>query len=465
MVKFSDLQRELRPTLTLAFPIIVGQVSQTMMGVTDSAMIGQIGKVPLAASAFANSIFNLVFIVGLGLMLAVSVLTARAHGAKQSRECAEYLRHGLAMALGIGLAAVVLLAGLTTQLHRFGQPPEVLAVVNPFFMIIGVSLLPVFLFQVLKQFSEAVGHPWAPMGILLACVGLNALLNWLLIYGHWGLPALGLAGSGLATLIARIVSVVVLGWWLSRRPEVRAEWPSSARAVVGRAVGTFNPAWFSPFSKARFRAMFGVGVPAAGQWLFEGGAFSAAAIMMGWLGTVALAAHQIALTCASTVFMFPLGLSIATSIRIGRALGEGRREAMRAIGFGSLASGFVMMAGFALLFALGGKYIAAGFTPDREVAELSVRLLLVAAIFQLFDGSQVIGAGALRGMADVKVPTVITFIAYVILALPGGYLLAFKLDGGSIGVWAGLAAGLGFAAVLLGWRFHRLTSGYLSSNR
>lgn len=452
---------EVRQTLALAVPIVVGQVSQILMGITDSMMIGRLGKVPLAAAAFGSGLFNLVFVTGVGLLLAVSVLVARAHGAGRPRDCADYLRHGLVLALGLGVVSLVLVGVLATQLDRFGQPAEVLAVVNPFFVIIGVSLVPAFLFQVFKQFSEAVGHPWAPMAILLGCVGLNALLNWLLIYGHWGLPALGLTGAACATLTARTVSVLLLWWWLGRRPEVRREWPASAEpAAVESAVAgaTANPTWLAPFSITRFREMLAVGVPAAGQWLFEAGAFSSAAIMMGWLGTVSLAAHQVALSCASSTFMFPLGLSIATSMRVSRAVGAGRPEAVRVIGFGSMGAGLVMMVAFAALFALGGHWLARGFTPDMAVVDLTARLLVVAAFFQLFDGVQVIGAGALRGLTDVKIPTLVTLVAYWGIALPGGYLLGVRGPLGPPGVWAGLALGLAFAAVLLAWRFHHKTA-------
>ncbi|MBI3887031.1 MAG: MATE family efflux transporter [Opitutae bacterium] len=440
------------------------------MGVTDSVMIGRIGKVPLAASAFASSIFNFVYITGLGLLLAVSINVARAHGARQSRECAEFLRHGMAMGLVLGVGAAALLFGVATQLHRFGQPPEVLGEVNPFFVIIAASLVPVFVFQVLKQYSEALGHPWAPMVILLGAVGLNVFLNWVLIYGRLGAPALGLAGSGWATFIARTVAALGMWWWLSRQAGVKAEWPAYAGAMAGEpgaaappgpsgpeAGPGANPRWLAAFSKDRFAAMLHLGVPAASQWLFEVGAFSAAAIMMGWLGTTALAAHQIALSCASFTFMFPLGLSTATSMRLSKALGEGRRDALRAVGFGSLGAGFVLMAVFAAGFAGFGHHIAAGFTPDPGVVAVAAQLLVVAAFFQLFDGAQVIGAAALRGLHDVKIPTVLTFVAYWLVALPAGYLLAFHTALGPVGIWVGLAAGLGSAALLLGWRFHRLT--------
>lgn len=448
------LLRELRPTLSLAVPIIVGQVSQTLMGITDSVMIGRVGKVPLAASAFATSVFNFVYITGLGLLVAVSIHVARAHGARQSRECSEYLRHGMALGVGLGVIAALGLFGLATQLHHFGQPPEVLGEVNPYFLIISASLVPVLIFQVLKQYSEALGHPWAPMVILLGAVGLNGFLNWVLIYGNLGAPALGLTGAGWATLGSRIVAVAGLWWWLTRRPEVKAEWPGCAAT----ANGALNPGWLEKFSPARFVNMLRLGVPAAGQWLFEVGAFTAAAIMMGWLGTTPLAAHQVAISCASFTFMFPLGLSIATSMRLSKAVGEGRRDALRAIGFGSLAAGFVVMTVFALGFALFGRYVSTGFTPDTDVVNMATGLLVVAAIFQLFDGAQVIGAAALRGLHDVKIPTAITFVAYWLVALPVGYWLAFHTELGPIGVWTGLAAGLSSAAVLLGWRFHRLTS-------
>lgn len=451
--------RELRPTLALAFPIVVGQVGQMLMGITDSVMIGRVGAVPLAASAFANGVCNLVFIVGIGLLLPVAVLSARAHGAREPRDCADYLRHGIALAWVLGALTVVGLFALGSQLHRFGQPAEVVAEVGPYYLLLAASLLPSFLFQAFKQYSEALGHPWAPMTILLGCVGLNVFLNWVLIYGNLGFPALGLAGAGWATLVARILAALILWRWLGRNAAVRAEWPTFALAGESAAAGRGAFAlWFSGLSRRRFREMMHIGVPAAGQWLFEAGAFSAAAFMMGWLGTVPLAAHQIALSCAAFTFMFPLGLSVATSVRVSKALGEGRREALRPIGFGALAAGFVIMGAFGLVFALGGGLIARGFTPETAVVDLAAKLLVVAAVFQVFDGGQVIGAGALRGMSDVKIPTLLTFIAYWIVALPGGYWLSHHTAVGAVGVWVALAAGLGCAALLLGWRFHRLTA-------
>jgi len=441
VVKLSDVLRELRPTLALAFPIIVGQVSQMLIGLTDNAFIGRVGTVPLAAAAFTHGVFGIFYIVGIGVLLGAGVFAARDHGAGDEAGCAAWLRHGRALAFAVGLGSFALMAVISTQLHRFGQPAEVVAIVRPFFLLIGASFVPALVFQVQRQFAESLGRPWVPMGIILADVGLNVFLNWVLVFGHLGAPALGLVGSGWATLLARLTAVAVLARWLRRSPNF----------------ATVRAAPWKGWERARFAGLLRLGVPAGVMLLFEAGAFAAAALMMGWLGTVPLAAHQVALGCASLTFMVPLGLSIAVSLRISRARGEGRRAALRPIGFGALATGLAAMAGFALVFVVAGRFITAGFTPAADVASLAAQLLIVAAVFQLFDGGQVISAGALRGLTDVRVPTVITFVAYWLVSLPLAYGLAFKTSLGPVGIWVGLAAGLSCAALLLGWRFHRLT--------
>ncbi len=442
MTKSADILRELRATLALAFPIVVGQVSQMLIGVTDNAFIGRVGRAELAAAAFTHGVFGLCYVVGIGLVLGAGVFAARDHGAGDEAGCAAWLRHGRALAAAIGVAMFVVMLAASTQLHHFGQPPEVVAIVQPYFLLIGLSFLPALLFQVQRQFCESLNQPWVPMGIMLADVALNALLNWVLVFGHFGFPALGLIGSGVATLAARVVAAIVIFWWLKR----------------ATAFASVHAAPWRGWERGRFVELLKLGVPAGGMLLFEGGAFAMAALMMGWLGTVPLAAHQVALGCAALTFMVPLGISMATSLRISQARGEGRHEVLRAIGFGSLATGLAVMATFALIFALAGPWITAAFTPATDVAGLAARLLIVAAIFQLFDGAQVISAGALRGLTDVRVPTVLTFVAYWVIALPLGYALAFHTTLGPMGIWTGLAVGLACAAVLLAARFQRLTA-------
>ncbi len=434
--------REIRPTLTLALPIVVGQVSQMLMGVLDSVMIGHVGTVPLAASAFAIHVFNIFYVVGIGVMVPVAIFVSRARGATQPREAAEYLRHGIALALAVGALETLLMVALGTQLHRFGQAPEVLALVPPFYLLFAASLTPVLIYLALRQFAESMGHPWAPMFIMLASVALNALLNWIFIYGNLGAPALGLTGAGISTLVARLAGAAGIYFWLRRDAAVRAAWPTR---------------WWGNYSRTRFSEMLHVGLPASGMLLFETTAFAFSGIMIGWLGAVPLAAHQIAITCASLAFMFPLGLSIAASVRLSHAVGAGQRATLRPIGLSAIGLGVVAMAAAAVAFAAGGRVIATWFVVDAAVIALAAQLFLIAAVFQLADGVQVIGAGALRAIGDVKVPTAITFVAYWLLALPLGYFIGARGPLGALGVWIGIASGLGFAAVFLTVRFVRLT--------
>ncbi|MFA6288142.1 MAG: MATE family efflux transporter [Opitutaceae bacterium] len=436
--------KEARATLALALPIVVGQVSQMLMGVTDSVMIGHVGTVPLAASAFAGGVFTLFLLIGLGLLLPVAVLASREHGAGNDGAGAVWLKHGVVLALAAGVAEVVVMLGMSAWFHRLGQPPEVVAAINPFYAIITVSLVPALLFQVFRQFAEALGRPWMPMVIMLGAVVLNVFLNWVLIYGHLGAPALGLVGAGWATLLSRLASLWVVYAWMRRAPEFRGVWPA---------------AWFGGLRRARFAEMLHIGVPAAVMLLFESAAFMAAALLMGRLGAAALAAHQIALSCAAFMFMFPLGLSMAVSMRIGKAVGEGRTAALRSIGFGALAMSCLIMSASAVGFSLSGSWLAHGFVDDPAVIALAAKLLVVAAIFQLFDGAQVVGSGALRGLADVKVPAAITFVSYWLLAIPTAYFLGLHTSLGAVGIWIGLATGLAVAAVLLGIRFVLLTKG------
>lgn len=440
--------KEARLTLVLAAPIIVGQVSQMLMGITDSIMIGRVGKVPLAASAFAGSLWGVAFLLGLGLLIPVAVLVSRAHGAGRDAEAGDWLRHGVLLALAVSGLLCLLMFSLAPHLVSFGQPPEVVAAMRPYYEIIVASLLPTLLFQTFRQFAEALGRPFVPMLMMLAGVALNVLLNWILIYGNLGAPALGLAGAGWATLISRSLGVVIIVLWLSRTPAFRPAWPDR---------------WLGRLLLARYRTMFGLGVPAAATLLFEAGAFSAAAIMMGWLGATALAAHQIAISCAAFAFMFPLGLSMAVSMRVGRAIGAGETPRLRPIVLSAQLMTVLFMSGTALTFALAGQLIATGFVSETEVITLAARLLVIAAIFQLFDGAQVVGIGALRGMHDVKVPTAINFVAYWVLALPAAYFLGVKGPLGPTGIWLGLAAGLLVAAVALLLRFIRRTRSALDS--
>ena len=437
MFSLAAIRRELGPTLELALPITVGQVGQMLIGFTDTAFIARLGAVPLAAAAFTQGVFHAFYVACLGLLLGPGVFASRDHGAGNEAGCASWLRHGRALSLIVGLSGFGILALASTQFQRLGQPPEVMAIVRPFFLLVSASLIPALIFHVQRQFAESVGRAWGPMLIILLDVGLNAFLNWVFVFGHLGFPALGLLGSGYATLLARALAVLVIALWLgfSRHfaPLRGASWPG--------------------WERARFAQLLRLGVPAGVMLLFETGAFGAVALMMGWLGAIPLAAHQLAVSCSSLTFMVPLGLSLAISLRISRAHGEGRTAAARAIGLGALATGLLVMLGLAGLYIFAGRAITTTLTSVLPVSRLATELLLVAAVFQVFDGAQVIGVGALRGLTDVRVPAALTFAAYWLLSLPLGYGLAFHTRLGPRGLWLGLAAGLAAAAISLIWRF------------
>jgi MATE family multidrug resistance protein len=436
--------REARATVLLAIPITIGQLSQMLMGVTDTVMIGRTGTVPLAASSFGGGIFNVLFVVGVGILVPISVFVSRSRGADRHDEAGEYLRHGILVSLVAGVLGCALIAALSAHLSIFGQPPEVTAAVNPFLLLIGVSLIPALGYLALRQFAESMGHPWMPTLVILACVGVNVVLNWVFIYGHWGSPPFGLTGAGIATLLSRILATAVIYFWLRSDPAMGKAWP-------GR--------WLAPASRARLVEMMHVGLPAAGGLLFETGAFCAATVMVGWLGAVPLAAHQIAVSCAATTFMVALGIAIAVGVRTSAAIGAGQRARARDIWVGAAAMGASYAAVLTVVFIVFGHGIAGLFVGDGAVVAVTTRLLVIVGIFQLFDGNQVINSSALRGMTDVKVPAVITFVAYWLIAVPLAYLFGIRWGYGPTGVWWGLAAGLALAALALGGRFLRLTRG------
>ncbi|HEX8465491.1 MAG TPA: MATE family efflux transporter [Abditibacterium sp.] len=427
-----------RATLLLAVPIMAGQVSQMLMGLLDSAMVGRVGVLPLAASAFANNVVSVPFVFGMGLLTCLAVRVSQSHGAGDARESGETLRHGLALAAIAGVLLTLVVWLLSFQLHRFGQPADVTQAARPFLLLMGFSMLPGLLSLGLKQFCEALSNPWPPTLLLLAAVPLNVALNWVLIYGNLGFEPLGLVGAGYATLLSRLAALAAIWFYLRRSREMRPSLPSR---------------WGAKLDGARLISLLRIGIPASLQILLEVGAFAAGAIIVGWLGKEALAAHQIALSCAATTFMLPLGLAMATTIRIGQALGSGEGAQVRSIGFSSLWLSLVFSLATALVFWVFGRPIAGSFVEDPKVALIATQLLAVAAVFQIVDGLQVVSSGALRGLSDATVPMIVAFVAYWIVGLPLGYVAAFRLGWGAVGIWAGLALALGLVGSLLVWRF------------
>jgi len=412
----------------------------------DAAMVGRVGVVSLAAIAFGGNVVGTFLIVGFGLAHAVPVLVARAYGAGALGaldRCAEVLKHGVVMVAIYSIGVGALFMWGLELLSFFGQPVAVVNACKGYVIFLAWSILPTLIYQCFRGYSEALNRPWPPFVVLAIAFFLNILLNWIFIFGNLGAPAMGAAGAGLATLLARIFMMAGLIGLILK----------SSTYNVGAAVFRFVTC-----TRNLFRQCLGLGVPSAFQILFEVGMFNVAGIMMGWLGANALAAHQIAMNTAAMSFMVPLGMSFAVSIRIGHAAGRDDWAAIRRSGFSAFMFSVCFMSLCALVF-LAVRHRIPWYFLDRnaveapEVVALTASFLVVAALFQVFDGLQVVCMGALRGMADVKIPTVVVFFCYWCIALPTCFYLAFVREIGGIGIWFGLLTGLTVAAFSLLSRF------------
>jgi len=426
--------RELRLTTVLALPMIAGHLVHMLMGWVDILMIGRVGVVPLAACGFANAVMGIPFLAGIGLLTAIGVRASIAHGAGDEEGRKRSFFAGIIFSTIVGVVVAIVLCVLVFFLHIFRQPEEVIAEVKPYFIICSISMIPAMISVGGKSFSEALARPWVPFLILIGTIALNALLNWVFIFGNWGAPAMGLTGAGWATLIARVVSLAAL--WVALGVMFRMRF---------RRGGL----------RTEMRKQFRLGTPVGIAFFAENFGFSAASIMMGWIGVTALAAHQIVVLCAATAFMIPLGLSQAACVRIGHARGEGTLERCRPIVFGVVALTVLVMLGFTLLFTMWGDVLASRFSEDEALVALTAALLVFVGVMEVFDGLQVVFCGVLRAFEDVRTPMVVMIAVYWIVALPVAYVLAFKKDFGPQGVWAGITLGIAIAAIALGLRTWR----------
>lgn len=433
---------ELSRTLKLAWPIVIGQLSHIALGVIDSVMVGRLGADELAAVSVSVGLFSILMVFGIGVSFAISPLTAIANGEGDHRKAEAILKNGFYMALAIGTGLALLMVLLAPVLHWLNQPEAVTQLSIPYLRILGLSMLPVMIYQAFRQFSEGleIMYPALIIGILM--IPINAFGNWLLIFGNWGFPAMGLEGAGWATTITRVLAAAAMMGFV----------------LYNRRFKVYEPLKLGLYSlqKAVMTRILKLGIPGGVQYIFETSAFAFAAVMIGWLGSKPLAAHQIAINLASISFMVAIGLSSASAIRIGHAQGKNNFVLARKIGKDSfwLSGGFMGLCG--LVFIIGRFYFPSLYINDPEVINLAAQLLLVAAAFQIVDGIQAVGVGLLRGMEDVKRPTLYVMIAYWVIALPLGGLLAFQLNFGVMGVWVALALGLTASAIMLSYRFFRL---------
>jgi MATE family multidrug resistance protein len=428
-----------KDTLLLAYPVVISQLGHIMVGVVDTAMVGQIGTVEQAAVALANSLYTLVLVFGLGVSYGVTPLTAAADSSGKVAENAALLKHSIVINTLLGVILFALLFSLSPMLAFFDQKKEVVDQAIPFLNIMMLGMIPLCIFSGFKQFAEGLSFTRVAMVITLAANLLNVLLNYLMIFGHWGFPEMGLMGSCWASFISRVIMALSMFLYVYYNSHFKKYWEGFS---------------YKNLSVSLTKKILAIGVPSGLQWVFEVGAFAFAVIMIGWISPNAQAAHQVALSIAATTYMMASGVSAAASVRVGNACGLKDRQAVRVAGFSSLIIVLFFMGLMALCFILLRDYMPLLFSKNEEVIGISASLLVIAAFFQLSDGTQVVGLGALRGIKDVRIPTIITLIAYWVIGLPMSYVLAFKMNLGVQGVWYGLSIGLTIAAVLLFWRFN-----------
>ena len=415
------------------------------MGFVDTVMVGRLGPASLAGVALGNTVFFTVLLVCLGVVIAVGPMVSQAYGAGEEEPIGRSVRQGFWVALALTVPAFLFLWNVGALLRLTGQEEATVALAQGYLRAIVWGLLPALWFAALRSFVEGLSKPWPVTLIAFAGVGLNVAANAALMFGHWGFPALGLVGTGWASTIVFWAMFGALALLVQARQTFR-------RYGVFNRLGRPDARYF--------REIFRIGWPIGVTYGVEVGLFAATAILVGLLGTTTLAAHHVALQCASFTFMVPLGIGVAGSVRVGQAAGRGDADGARQAGYVAIGLAATAMLGAATLFwtaprALVALYLDTGDPANADVVPLAVTLLGVAAVFQVFDGVQVSAAGALRGLKDTRVPMIIGFFSYWVVGLSTGCVLGFALGWGAEGLWWGLVLGLATAAVLLSWRFRR----------
>ena len=438
----TTLREHRKKHLLLALPVMVAQLGQISVSVADTIMVGRLGATPLAAVGYSNSMQAVFVLFGIGVSFGLTPLVAAADGENDQARSWYVLRHGRVVCLMAGLLLALLGLGLVPFMPYMDQPPSVVALSQPYFLVLAASWLPLMGFQAYRQFTEGLSYTRQAMQIAVSGNLLNVALNWVLIYGKLGLPELGLMGAGYATLISRVFMALAMWGYVQ---------------FHGRFASYRNAEQHSPITKRGILEILRIGLPSGVQYIFEVSAFTATAVMMGWLGVFTQAAHQIVINVSAITYLMASGLASATSIRVGNQLGRRDYTTLRLVGWVGNRIATVFMIFWALIFILFQDQIPLLYTDDPNVIPIAASLLVVSAIFQLPDGIQVVSLGALRGMRDVKLPTYITLMAYWVLGIPSGYILGFVFDLGPTGVWTGLIVGLSVAAILLAFRFHRLS--------
>jgi MATE family multidrug resistance protein len=440
---FLAIRREFWPMLRLAVPVVMAELGWMAMGVVDTIMVGPLGPQAISAAGVGNAMHIAFAIFGMGVLLGLDTLVSRAFGARDLRECHRLFFDGLTLAAMLTVPIVILLVVVWFAVPSLGFHPAVAPPLQSYFGVVILSTPMLMAYAVCRRYLTAL-HVVTPLMFALVTANLiNAAANWVLIYGHFGFPALGVTGSAWATVISRTYMLTVMGiavWWYDRK---RAEESGAAT----------NSLWHVDWrvDTVRLRRLLSLGLPAASQMGAEVGAFAFATALTGMLDPISSASHQIALNLAGVAFMVPLGVGSAGAVRVGHAFGA--RDPLRASASGwtaiMIGTGFMLISG--LTFVLLPEHLIRLFSDDPEVLQVGTSLLLLGAVFQLFDGIQGVTTGTLRGLGDTRTPMIANLAAHWLLGLPLGYLLCFVFGWGVYGLWIGLSLGLIVVGITLIW--------------
>ena len=450
-MQISNYTKEFKYNWQLAAPVMLGMLGHTFVSFVDNIMVGQLGTAELAAVSLGNSFMFVAMSLGIGFSTAITPLIAEADSAKDFSRGKSSFKHGLFLCTILGVLLFLLVFFAKPVMYLMKQPAEVVELAIPYLDLVAISLIPLIIFQGFKQFSDGLSMTKYPMYATIIANIINIVLNYILIFGKFGFPAFGIIGAAYGTLISRFIMLAYL-WWLLANKERSKRFVTNIKIYV--------------LEKFMLRKIISLGAPSAMQMFFEIAIFTAAIWLSGLLGKNPQAANQIALNLSSMTFMIAMGLGVAAMVRVGNQKGLLKFIELRRIAISIFLFAVIFAAGFAVLFLIFRFQLPRLYVdltdPDNlidtmEVVSIASQLLLIAAIFQISDSIQVVVLGALRGLQDVNIPTLITFISYWIIGFPVSYFLGKEDVLGSVGIWLGLLAGLTSASILLYLRFNYLT--------
>lgn len=452
---FSQYTKEFRYNMQLAYPVILGMLGHTLIGIVDNIMVGKLGSTELAAVSLGNSMIFIALSLGIGFSTAITPIVGEADAENDTNKIRLAFHNGLFLCVILGFALFGLIVLVKPLMELLHQPEEVIVLAKPYLDWVGFSLVPLIIYQGYKQFADGLSMTKYSMYAIVMANIVHVIINYCLIYGVWIFPKMGILGAGLGTVISRIAMVLFMHIILSKQERLQQY---------------FHNFSFDEIKKETIKKITNLGIPSAMQMLFEVVLFTAAIWLCGNIGKTSQAANQIALSLASMTFMFAMGLSVVSMIRISNQKGLQDYKNLVVVARSIFLLAILIEIIFAVLFVVLHQIVpplfldmtdAKQLLDNQEVVLIASKLLLVAAVFQISDGIQVVVLGALRGLQDVKIPMYITFVAYWVIGFPTSYYLGKYTDLKAVGVWIGLLAGLTAAAFFLYLRFHFLTKSLL----